>query len=1280
LFHVGTYDEVFFATDPIEANRILKNGMDGFSVKELYPDELKERVKKEFPQVHELIRKLREAYWQCLLRIEKNGLFAALEYAVSNLLEAYRALVSEIVANPALANSDIANAVYKAYLIGPRDTDIYAHYLPSAIVTMLHPSMLELVQAREMYLRTSFPQVLASALAEHQRHSLEDSIEVLLGMVELQRPLACLIVDRARHLSTKIRSFGLIHCLGNRRTETIALASQAIIQPEQLDNDMAAADLFGLTQESRCFLRVLTDYRKLHEYTDDGIKILAIGMENVQALIAAVDSFLRNLLKKRAGSRYKCSLKIVCRSASAQGLNKWLSAWRRTWNDSSRSRYEGCDLRVSFVQVGTSHQYVDLLNSDKEDYDVAFISRFLGSVEEDEHLLEPAEHFRAPLSGDHMKFPICEYPKPITDNFAKQKNRTVKLTNHRLLVSTLHTELTACLAIPHASHRGYSICSVVDYSRWVPVVDVLHEKARWVACVDPNIDRLLLNARSEGRSGQREIVGFSTGLGAHGELNLTVSTEKDTIQGLRIKLSRKLRNILPVWTREDCDQASAVLIAQAQKLTGLSLIRAVGEGEYIRDLASFSLVSKAIRSHGKDHLIDILLPLDSFPHWFRGVESRYSLSEEWGRIPDLLHLRGTFDGEKLCLKASVIECKFASENEQHINKAISQVENGLLHLANAFLPAGLSQDQYCYSRRYWWAQLHRAIASNTVVKSSQFGSAVSGLDKLLEGTFEIGWSASIITFWLDRTNIEERSKLDTVDLGQLLNEQQFVQRADDDLAVSIQHIALGTNQTKELCLQDLATLALDSQYTILRPAQSDISGTIKRLERIITEPSARSQQQGNEVADGAADSGTKAAATATLDSETSTESQHATLNDTESSIERDKSVRGDVSAASVVAATQDANLQKIPDRILLGNAGVRPVFWEFGNAELSNRHLLIFGKSGSGKTYAIQAILLELATKGQHSVIVDYTEGFVPKQLQDVFRQSVNPVNHFVRQTPLPINPLRRQSVVIDDHEQTRLQESSYETAMRVMSVFASVYNLGEQQKAALVRSIENSLDQHGDATTLADVLNELQAQGTSGATLASKIEPYVKHQLFAPEQENNWDLFFAGVHKVSVIQFQSLSREYATIATEFALWDLFYYAQQHGSVSHPLPVVLDEVQNLDHRLDSPLGKILTEGRKFGLSLILATQTLSALKADEQDRLFQAAHKLYFSPADTEVREYAKLLERSDSSRSVDEWSRELTSLSKGECISVGPSWDGIRLRTKPCKIKITALDQRTSR
>ena len=126
-----------------------------------------------------------------------------------------------------------------------------------------------------------------------------------------------------------------------------------------------------------------------------------------------------------------------------------------------------------------------------------------------------------------------------------------------------------------------------------------------------------------------------------------------------------------------------------------------------------------------------------------------------------------------------------------------------------------------------------------------------------------------------------------------------------------------------------------------------------------------------------------------------------------------------------------------------------------------------------------------------------------------------------------------------------------------------------------------------------------------------------------------------------------------------------------------PHVVVLDEVQNLDQRLDSPLGKFLTEGRKFGLCLVAATQTLSNLRDDEKARLFQAAHKLFFKPADSELKRYSELVRTAAQYGTVDDWKSKLSSLSRGECISIGPSEEGTVLRDKVNIVKISTFEER---
>ena len=147
---------------------------------------------------------------------------------------------------------------------------------------------------------------------------------------------------------------------------------------------------------------------------------------------------------------------------------------------------------------------------------------------------------------------------------------------------------------------------------------------------------------------------------------------------------------------------------------------------------------------------------------------------------------------------------------------------------------------------------------------------------------------------------------------------------------------------------------------------------------------------------------------------------------------------------------------------------------------------------------------------------------------------------------------------------------------------------------------------------------------------------------------------------------------------TEFALWDLYDYACTSGNKNRPIPVVLDEIQNLDHRSDSPIDKMLREGRKFGLSLLLATQTTSQFNQEQRDRLFQAGHKLFFKPASTEIDRFAQLLSQVTTGLSKSDWGQRLAGLKKGECWSLGPvRTSSGALEEKAVLVSVTALEKR---
>jgi DNA phosphorothioation-dependent restriction protein DptH len=594
----------------------------------------------------------------------------------------------------------------------------------------------------------------------------------------------------------------------------------------------------------------------------------------------------------------------------------------------------------------------------------------------------------------------------------------------------------------------------------------------------------------------------------------------------------------------------------------------------------------------------------------------------------------------------VIECKMGQKAEIHLEKAHEQVENGLSHLIPAFMPREAEDEIERPDARYWWLQLHRLIASKSQIENVERSEILVALERLVEGQYSISWGAAFFTIWTNINTEEIDPKLSWT--------FQF-----KDKSIQINHISIGSLAALKLCNGDKIIPITWADNCLLYESQLKIqSDTVEDSEPYFD----------NDVFD------QDEAFSATNNKHPDNKKYEVNNSD------------ADDEYGEVFQSEIDENVIRVPDRIFLGHSthGKRAFFWEFGHQGLHNRHMLIFGSSGMGKTYAIQCLLNELSGKGQNSLIIDYTNGFLPNQLERLTVENLRPKQHILRKEPLPISPFKPQTQNIDGID---LPESHSTAAKRTAAIFKTVYNLGDQQFSVLFDAIMDGLGSFGNNFNLDDLLNVLESylDGKSHARMTiqstmSKIKPFVLDKPFSSDVGGiGWDAIFSdNEFFCHVFQLAGLDMHSWRLVTEFILWDLYAYVRSSGNKDKPKVVVLDEVQNLDHREECPLAKYLTEGRKFGLSLILATQTLSNLSTDQQSRLFQSAHKLFFKPAETEMQEYGKVLQNA-TGESSKTWIERLSNLKKGECYSLGPSLgeDDV-LKTIASKIKVAALEDRS--
>jgi len=813
-----------------------------------------------------------------------------------------------------------------------------------------------------------------------------------------------------------------------------------------------------------------------------------------------------------------------------------------------------------------------------------------------------------------------------------------------------------------SSQQGTLVIGTGDFTPWRSVVDALHKKSEWVICIDPNIDERLIKLPASESSKEREIIGFGSGVGTHGGDNYTISTEQFSLADIGSRLSASIQSLYAAkaqWSKEDCNKVTQGILSIAKDLSGLSLVRATGAADqYIRDFLAYSLSRKMLKADNSV-FCESLVSLDAYRHWFDLAEN--------SQRPDLMWLQASIGNDKrFHLNINLIECKMGNESSDHVSKAVSQIENGLRVLVSAFMPmnndgSGALEDDRP-DRRYWWMQLHRLIACRAQIQKHQHSEVLTALERLAEGDYEIVWNASVFTFWINQDpNIVRKGYWET----------------EGDIVASI--YAVGGGFVYQLATNpsdlEIDWVGMTTQGEVLKNNETSINGIDKDdgsfwdMEDLYEE----------ELADDILELQPTEEDAQQQDNLAAKEETPVVIDEIQ---EADHEIKQDIADVNITLPDEPA---KKWDRVLLGKtiSGDLPIYWEFGHRDLSNRHMLIFGSSGEGKTYAIQCMLCEMVKFRQKNLIIDYTNGFLPNHLESVAKEIMNPKQHVVSNEPLPINPFLPQ---VSDNGGIIIKESANNIGKRIAGLFNAVYQIGDQQYSVLHRAIMEGVETLKEQMNLDQMLSIIEDMAndkkfkTTAQTLHNKLRPFILDEPFAYGKDGfDWVSIFQDQDPLcNIFQLVGMDDHSKKLITEFILWDLYGFLQSKGKKTDPKVIVLDEVQNLDHQEGSPLSKYLREGRKFGLSLMLATQTMSNMKKDEQDRMFLAAHKLFFRPADTELKTFANIAALF-AGQSPSEWVNKLSSLKKGECFSIGQALNekNDQLIQRVFKIKISALEDR---
>ena len=138
------------------------------------------------------------------------------------------------------------------------------------------------------------------------------------------------------------------------------------------------------------------------------------------------------------------------------------------------------------------------------------------------------------IDKDQAKFPMTFTPDTISATHGM--SRKVSISQFQFLASKAQTQANFIVANPHSQegiYRTFRTLELTDIQNHI--VEISHNACKWVVCVDPAIDRKMLeNTKSK-------IIGFTTGEGSYGELNVTVSARKDILVDIKHMLQKRIK-------------------------------------------------------------------------------------------------------------------------------------------------------------------------------------------------------------------------------------------------------------------------------------------------------------------------------------------------------------------------------------------------------------------------------------------------------------------------------------------------------------------------------------------------------------------------------------------------------------------------------------------------------------------------------------------------------------------------------------------------------------------
>ncbi len=1189
----------------------------------------KECFANEFALLHQSFSKWTED-------VLENGFFSSIT-SMNELITNYTDLLETITKNYSSYTSAVQNKI--GYILNIFNIISDSDFLDSAkssevIVPAYNPSMLEKIIARNDYIIFSFRDLI-NQLETLRFSEIENKFKDFGKLAAITQGVDMIPCGSDKLICRNVWGFYAIYYGENKKN----YISNIELVPEENDSN---ADV---SEQSNIILHHIMNYVRTFPSRIDGLNVAFISPAEIQYVVEGINKITTELEKKKVNATIH--LKVVC-----FGGTKNVSGYLKYWLNNYMNKERTVTLKT-YLQYISRDKFESELPGLLHNQDICFIYDILQTetVQFDQYLISDKQELEYQVN---CQFPMTFIPDTISSSH--DYKRKVNISQLQFIVSKAYTQLTNKVMQPNAVDSQYKIMQVLELqSKQNTLLKIAHDNCRWVVCEDRAIDKELLNADDN-----RRIIGFTTGEGCFGEYNVTVSARYDLLEDIKKMLKQRLIGKFTNWSMTRADASAEYCVNLTESFDGSRILKALNPYDYeIHNFLAYALTVKILGIDQLDndkYVLRSLINLDNYQHWFKKNETRpdFMLIE----IPNKNDIADT--GKPLDISITIIECKMSVNVEGYYDEAFGQVSAALSSFSQYW-----NEHNNGIDRRYWFTQLYRAIVFSKLSlddNDPKYTAINSKIYNILSGEFNIDWQGKVFSFDLKGENDNtEQSNDGTFDInvhtyGQISIQKMLLPREDGE---TVEFVEIDQNVDSNKEEEDFTE---ESEIT----NAGSFSDTIGTQETPVTTSVTDEKTPVN---------------TDNTDSTSITKTDDTKISDSENTATETKT--GSETDAIVTTVTDDTPSKKSVSsvRILLGSdmKNGEKIYWEFGNKSLNNRHLLINGNSGCGKTYCIQGLLMSAARQGISSVVFDYTGGFTNSKLDPVFKQELADriEQRVVKAVKIPINPFKKGDIQID--EDIFVPEEDIDVASKIAEIMTSVYKFGDQQKSAVYSAVLNGLRTYGDNMSFQKLASELETLDSNySKTVLSKIQPFIDMNPFAADDSFGWDAIRdseKGI--VYVMQLAGYGRDVQVLLTELMLWDIWSFCTKTGDETKPFILVMDEAQNLDHGEKSPSAKILTEGRKFGISGWYATQFMKPqLSDDEIQRLQQSGQKLYFCPPDDGVDTVAKNLDTTPQGKK--DWAARLKKLRKGECVTSGCMIKNDKWTVYPPKvIKVPSMQER---